>query len=114
LADIAARLLRVQVENRPATDVIRCYDAPDTLFYCDPPYVHSTRTDSNGYGFEMSDQAHAELASTLNQIVGKAAISGYRCDQMDRWFVGWRRHDEKPRMVHANKTPHQECLWMNY
>ncbi len=37
LPGIAERLLRVQIENRPAIDVIQLYDSPDTLFYCDPP-----------------------------------------------------------------------------
>ena len=37
LPEIAERLLRVQIENRPAVDVIWLYDSPDTLFYCDPP-----------------------------------------------------------------------------
>src|SRR5947209_8341594 len=52
LPAVAERLLRVQIENRPAADVIRLYDSPTTLFYCDPPYVHSTRGDSKAYGFE--------------------------------------------------------------
>src|SRR5438270_1002336 len=38
LPDIALRLLRVQIENRPAIEVIRLYDSAGTLFYCDPPY----------------------------------------------------------------------------
>jgi site-specific DNA-adenine methylase len=46
LPEIALRLLRVQFENRPAEEVIDLYDSPGTLFYCDPPYVHSTRGDS--------------------------------------------------------------------
>ena len=33
LAAIAERLLRVQIENRPAIDVIRLYDDENTLFY---------------------------------------------------------------------------------
>ena len=37
------RLLRVQIENRPATDVIALYDDKETLFYCDPPYPHDSR-----------------------------------------------------------------------
>src|SRR5205809_3509000 len=40
LPAIAERLLRVQIENRPALEVIRLYDGKDTLFYCDPPYPH--------------------------------------------------------------------------
>ena len=58
LPDIALRLLRVQIENRAALDVIRLYDDDDTLFYCDPPYVHGTRGDSNAYAFEMTDAEH--------------------------------------------------------
>lgn len=53
----AERLLRVQIENRPAVDLIRLYDDAGTLFYCDPPYVHETRGDSKAYGFEMSGSA---------------------------------------------------------
>ncbi len=34
LPEIADRLLRVQIENRPAIDVIRLYDSSTTLFYC--------------------------------------------------------------------------------
>ena len=36
LPEIAERLLRVQIENRPAIEVIKLYDSPKTLFYCDP------------------------------------------------------------------------------
>src|SRR6202011_5743536 len=43
LPQSAERLLRVQIENRPATEVIELYDVDDTLFYCDPPYPHETR-----------------------------------------------------------------------
>ena len=53
LGEIGERLLRVQIENRPAIDVIRLYDGAETLFYCDPPYLHETRGDSKAYGFEM-------------------------------------------------------------
>lgn len=59
---IAERLLRVQIENRPAIDVIRLYDSPDTLFYCDPPYIHETRGDHNAYVKEMTNEEHRELA----------------------------------------------------
>lgn len=49
LPDIALHLLRVQIENRPAIEVIQLYDSPGTLFYCDPPYVHLTRGDKKAY-----------------------------------------------------------------
>src|SRR5438067_103799 len=49
LPDIHARLRRVLIENIPAVDLIRREDAPFTLFYCDPPYVHTTRKETAAY-----------------------------------------------------------------
>jgi DNA adenine methylase len=114
LPEIAERLLRVQIENRPALDVIRLYDTPGTLFYCDPPYLHSTRGDTKAYGFEMEKPEHVALAKALHEIRGKAAISGYRCDLMDELYDGWRRYDAEPKLCHSIKTMRQESLWMNY
>lgn len=114
LPDIALRLLRVQIENRPAIEVIGLYDNPDTLFYCDPPYVHATRGDSKAYRFEMDDRAHCELAVVLHQVKGKVAISGYRCDLMDRLYGDWRRLDAPAKKCHSIKKLRMEALWMNY
>jgi DNA adenine methylase len=114
LSDIGPRLLRVQIENRPAIDVIRLYDSPVTLFYCDPPYLHETRGDSKAYGFEMDEDQHRNLAATLNRITGKAAVSGYRCDLMDKLYKGWRRFDADEKQCHSIKQLRQECVWMNY
>lgn len=114
LDGIAERLLRVQIENRPAVEVIRLYDDPGTLFYCDPPYLHATRGDSKAYGFEMDEGQHEELAGALNQCEGKAAISGYRCAAMDEWYKGWNRYEAPVKQCHSTKRPRQECLWMNY
>jgi len=69
---IAHRLLRVQIENRPALDILRLYDSPQTLFYCDPPYLHATRGDSNAYGFEMDEPQHREFAAVANECQGKS------------------------------------------
>jgi DNA adenine methylase len=114
LDDIGARLLRVQIENRPAMEVIRLYDSKDTLFYCDPPYIHSTRGDSKAYGFEMDEEQHRDLAVALHRIEGKAAISGYRCALMDRLYKGWRRFDADEKHCHSIKQLRQESVWMNY
>ncbi len=114
LPEIAERLMRVQIENRPATDLIRLYDSPNTLFYCDPPYLHETRGDSSAYGYEMKQTEHIELASVLRACKGKVAISGYRNSLMDKLFKGWRRFDADLKMAHSIKQTRQECLWMNY
>jgi DNA adenine methylase len=114
LPDIALRLLRVQIENRPAIEVIKLYDSPETLFYCDPPYVHATRGDAKAYRFEMTDVQHHDLARILARCEGKVAVSGYRCDFMDELFRRWKRADAPPKLCHSIKKPRQEALWMNY
>jgi len=114
LPSIADRLMRVQIENRPALDTIRLYDSPKTLFYCDPPYLHDTRGDSSAYGFEMDESEHIELATVLRACKGKVAVSGYRNSLMDKLFKGWKRYDAPPKMAHSIKQERQECLWMNY
>lgn len=114
LGEIGKRLLRVQIENRPALDVIRLYDSDDTLFYCDPPYAHEIRGDTKAYRFEMDEEQHRCLASALHSIEGKAAISGYRCPLMDKLYKGWRRYDADEKNCHSIKQLRRECLWMNF
>lgn len=114
LSALTERLIRVQVENRPAVDVIQLYDSPNTLFYCDPPYVHASRGDSKAYGFEMDDTAHRELAKALKKCKGLVAVSGYRCDLMDTLYRGWRRFDAPAKNCHSIKKQRSEALWMNY
>lgn len=116
LPKIAERLLRVQIENRPAIDVIRLYDSPDTLFYCDPPYVHDTRGDANAYGYEMTNRQHAELAELLNKVCGMVAVSNYQCDLMDELYPRpkWHKTVSGARTNHATKGTRVEVLWTNY
>lgn len=116
LPAVAERLLRVQIENRPALDVIRLYDSPTTLFYCDPPYVHSTRGDSKAYGFEMNDRQHRELAAVLNRVQGMVALSNYQADILDELYPApkWHKFVTSPRTVHSTKDKRVEVLWTNY
>ena len=114
LPEIAERLLRVQIENRPATEVIQLYDDKQTLVYCDPPYLHDTRGDSSAYGFEMEEGEHVALAKVLHRCKGKVAISGYRNHLMDKLYKDWRRFDAPLKQCHSIKKIRQECLWMNY
>jgi DNA adenine methylase len=114
LPAIAERLLRVQIENRPALELIDLYDDSGTLFYCDPPYVHDSRGDSKAYGHEMSDGDHRALAQKLRKVKGKVAVSGYQCDLYDELFEGWRRIDSPVKNAHSIKKPRQESLWVNF
>jgi len=116
LDDIAQRLLRVQVENRPAVDVICLYDSPKALFYCDPPYLHATRGDAKAYGFEMNENEHRELAETVNSCKAMVAVSGYDHPLMDELFKPGRWHKilGADKTIHSTKGIRQEVLWTNY
>ncbi|MGQ0603205.1 MAG: DNA adenine methylase [Anaerolineales bacterium] len=116
LPKIAERLLRVQIENRPAIEVIQLYDSPTTLFYCDPPYVHLTRGDNNAYGYEMTDNEHRLLATVLNATQGMVAISNYQCDLMDELYPSpkWTKYTSSEKTIHSTKGKRAEALWTNY
>ncbi len=116
LDDIAQRLIRVQIENRPAVDTIRLYDSPSTLFYCDPPYLHATRGDANAYGFEMDEAQHGEFAEVVSKCRGKVAVSGYEHPVMDKLFPAphWFKTCALDKTIHSTKGTRKEVLWTNY
>jgi DNA adenine methylase len=113
LSEIAQRLLRVQIENAPAEEVIKRYDSKETLFYCDPPYVHESRGDSNAYGFEMSNEEHVKLAEVLKSVKGKVALSGYHSPLMEELYGDWN-YVSYTKKAHSVKQDRTEVLWVNY
>jgi DNA adenine methylase len=113
LFEVATRLLSVQIENRPALKVIDMYDRTGTLFYVDPPYVHSTRGDKAVYSSEMSDDDHKALLTKCKAAQGKVAISGYRSELYDDMLSGWKRIDVE-KTNHSTKDVRTESLWVNY
>lgn len=114
LAEVAQRFQRVQIENAPAVEVIARYDTPETFFYIDPPYVHSSRGDTSAYGYEMTDDDHAELADVLNYVRGRVVVSGYRTDLYERLFHSWTRIDAPMRNCNSVGTARQESAWLNF
>ncbi len=114
LSEIAQRLLRVQIENAPAIEVIQRYDSDETLFYCDPPYPHESRGDSKAYSYEMSDDDHCQLASALRSVRGKVAISSYECDLMQELYGDWYCTVAPAKYAHSIKQLRAEALWTNY
>lgn len=114
LSEIVQRLLRVQIEQGRAIEVIGRYDSLDTLFYCDPPYPHDTRGDRHAYAYEMTDDDHRELAAVLNHVHGKVAISGYDCNLFAHLYKDWNRIEAPSKQCLSVKQPRTEVLWTNY
>ncbi len=121
LSEIVQRLLRVQIENAPAIEVIQRYDSKETLFYCDPPYSHDSRTDINAYKYEMTEAEHRKLANTLHTVQGKVALSGYHSPLMNELYGDWNYIESAPKKAHSTNTnsdnkkqERTEVLWINY
>lgn len=107
------RLLPVQIENRDAFRLIRELDAPETLFYLDPPYVFSTRTTSKAYSHEMADEKHREFAELLHDLKGFVVLSGYPSAIYAELFESkdWVRIDKEAKVMGgATKI---ESLWLS-
>ena len=111
---VAERLRPVQIENKDALDILRKYDSPDTLFYCDPPYPHESRGDPKAYGFEMKNEEHEKLSEVLHSLKGKVALSGYNTPLLERLYHDWHRIDAPEMIAHSVKKLRQESLWVNY
>jgi DNA adenine methylase len=91
LPRVADRLRGVDIRQAPAIEVVREHDGPDALHYCDPPYLHSTRTARDAYRFEMTAADHAELLDVLMDCRGTVVLSGYPSPLYDARLAGWRR-----------------------
>lgn len=116
LQKVAERILRVQIENLDAVEVIKKYDTEQTVFYVDPPYLTSTRKVAAGYGIEMKEEDHERLAEILNNVEGKVVLSGYSSSLYEKWFSGWRQEKGKEKRISVGdrKQTRQEVLWMNF
>lgn len=69
LEGFAKRFDGVVIIKRDWSDAIDMFDGPDTLFYCDPPYV-GTETHYRVTGFD-----HQRFIRTLDRIDGKFMLS---------------------------------------
>lgn len=108
--ELAKRLQGVVIEDRDAFRVMDMHDGSDTLFYVDPPYVHSTRGPDHLYRYELSDEDHARLLAKLLTMNGMVVLSGYRNPLYDRMLKGWKRHDHLSGTCGKKKAV--ESLWV--
>jgi DNA adenine methylase len=119
LPDVHQRLRNVVILNQSACDVIKKQDGQHTLFYCDPPYVHESRSTTGEYAFEMTEDQHRELMDVLANIEGKFMLSGYPSELYRQWEEkhGWNRHDyliDNKAAAGKVKEKKTECLWCNF
>ena len=117
LPDVHVRLKRVLIEHMPAIALINREDTPGTLFYCDPPYLHETRTAPDAYSHEMTEKDHRALLKLLLECKGKVMLSGYPSKLYDSTLGSWNRHSfELPNNAAAGERKRRmtEVLWCNF
>ncbi|MHB0889472.1 DNA adenine methylase [Acidithiobacillus sp.] len=131
LPAIAERLLEVHIEHGDGVEVIRRWDAPDTLFYIDPPYADATRTNKSGrasYHCEIDDDGQRTLVDVLLRLQGSAILSGYRTTLYQPLEdAGWERREfavdlsaaarvmtfDPMNAAGKEKRKRIECLWLS-
>ncbi len=111
LLQAAQRLKCVQIENRPALEVIAKFNHDNVLIYADPPYLLSTRGGKQ-YRHEMNEQDHINLLVALQQHKGPVILSGYPSEMYDRELSGWSRIERKS--YNQNSARRTEVLWCNF
>lgn len=107
----AERLRGVQIENKPAAELIKRFNYPNVLIYADPPYILSTRHGKQ-YRCEMDDDAHEELLDVLTAHKGPVVLSGYDSRLYNDRLKYWYRRETTCYSQACSKK--REILWLNF
>ena len=111
IIECCERLKNAQIESIDGLKLIRRYNHPDTLIYCDPPYLRSLRK-KNMYAHELGDERHVELLEVLKQSKSKIILSGYDNDLYNEVLFDWRTDTKQ---TTAQMGLHRtEKIWMNF
>lgn len=83
----------------------------DDMVYVDPPYLHSTRTSSHRYRFDLCEDDHCRLLRAVNALGCMVIVSGYPSRLYGSALGCWRQESFWA-MTHGGMR--EEILWMNY
>lgn len=84
----------------------------DCLVYCDPPYVHSTRSNRRLYGaHEMTDVDHERLLDVLLSLPCMVMLSGYASVLYSRRLKHWNVANFPGQ---TRRGARAELLWYNF
>lgn len=86
------------------------YDGRE-LVYCDPPYLHKTRSSTRRYRFDYQEQDHVELLKILKGLSCSVILSGYPSTLYDEQLTGWNTIELQVMNQGGVRT---EKLWFNF
>jgi DNA adenine methylase len=113
--EVSERLKDVHIECLDASKCINVYDAPETFFYCDPPYPGTTAGDNH---YTLLTAAEWKiLFATLKSIEGKFLLSCNPHPMVLQLFKGFHvREIHVPQTLARVKTvtKRTEVLISNY
>ena len=81
------------------------------LVYCDPPYLHYTRTTSRRYRFDYEERDHIELLELLKRLPCSVMLSGYPSLLYDELLRDWGSLEIQVMNQGGVRT---EKLWFNF
>jgi site-specific DNA-adenine methylase len=81
------------------------------LVYCDPPYLHSTRSSTRRYRFDYKEQDHIELLEILRGLPCSVILSGYPSTVYDKLLTDWGTLELQVMNQGGVRT---EKLWFNF
>lgn len=113
IINIVDRLRQVQIENRPAIEIIKRFRYPNVFIYADPPYLLEARSGKQ-YKHEMTKEDHIELLEILFQHPGPVMVSGYDNDLYSEMLRGWSKDSTGGEAEYYGKRKQEETIWMNY
>jgi len=81
------------------------------LVYCDPPYLHATRSSDRRYRFDYEEPDHLELLGLLKKLPCPVILSGYPSALYDEHLGGWQTLELQVMNQAGVRT---EKLWFNF
>lgn len=113
IISITERMKQVQIDRRPALELIERFRYPNVFIYADPPYLLHTRSGKQ-YKHEMTDDDHILLLEALIKHPGPVIISGYHSKLYDIKLKDWFRNETGGESEYYGKRKQNEVIWMNF
>lgn len=106
------RFRTVYIDHRDAFKILKYYDKPHVLFYCDPPYPKETLFDNGKLRlYNENEFDHERFLDELLKLEAMVIVSSYENDLYSEKLKSWRK-EFKQSLTKAN-TKRTEVVWIS-